>query len=222
MISKGPDSAGVVDLAMKLGATGIRGNHEDRILLAHKKKVAEQVLVDSTGPNEGREKSQDALDEEGLSRQEIKDRALLKVLREKRIKWLKECPVILRVGKLGDMGEVIVVHAGLAPGVKLEKQDPFMVMNMRTINDGVPSADGEGLLWIKVWNEYQKNLQKKDRATVIYGHDSKRGLQVEDYSFGIDTGCLRGNQLTAMVIEGGHTNHKHKLVQVDCKDGRSK
>ena len=30
MISKGPDSRGVVDLAMKLGATGVRGNHEDR------------------------------------------------------------------------------------------------------------------------------------------------------------------------------------------------
>jgi len=222
MISKGPDSAGVVDLAMKLGATGVRGNHEDRILVAHKKMAAENILVDSTGLNEGEDKSQDTQQEEGLSRQEIKDRALVKALGEKRIKWLKECPVILRVGKLGDMGEVIVVHAGLAPGVKLEKQDPFMVMNMRTINDGVPSADGEGLLWIKVWNEYQKNLPKKDRATVIYGHDSKRGLQIEDYSFGIDTGCLRGNQLTAVVIEGGHTNQKHKIVQVDCKDGRAK
>lgn len=219
MISKGPDSPGVVDLAMKLGATGIRGNHEDRILVAYKKMAAEHVLLE----NEGGEKSQDASEEEGLSRQEIKDRALLKELGKKRINWLKECPVILRVGKLGDMGEVIVVHAGLAPGVKLEKQDPFMVMNMRTINDGVPSADGEsGVLWIKVWNKYQKSLPKKDRATVIYGHDSKRGLQIEDYSFGLDTGCLRGNQLTAVVIEGGHTIQKHKIVQVDCKDGRSK
>jgi hypothetical protein len=150
MVSKGPDSAGVVDLAMKLGATGVRGNHEDRILVAHKKMAAENILVDSTGPNEGGHNSQDTQQEEGLSRADTKDRAIVKELGEKRIKWLQECPVILRVGKLGDMGEVIVVHAGLAPGVKLEKQDPFMVMNMRTINDGVPSPDEEGVLWIKV------------------------------------------------------------------------
>ena len=70
---------------------------------------------------------------------------------KKRIKWLKECPVILRVGKLGNMGEVVVVHAGLAPGVKLEKQDPLMVMNMRTIGDnGVPSDARDGTGWMKV------------------------------------------------------------------------
>ena len=68
-----------------------------------------------------------------LSYGNYKDRALVEALGEKRIKWLKECPVILRVGKLGNMGEVVVVHAGLAPGVKLEKQDPLMVMNMGTL-----------------------------------------------------------------------------------------
>ena len=60
MISKGPDSPGVVDLAIKLGATGVRGNHEDRILVAHKKMATEHVLVE----NEGREKSQGAPEEE--------------------------------------------------------------------------------------------------------------------------------------------------------------
>ena len=35
MISKGPDSAGVLDLVMELGASAVRGNHEDRILLAY-------------------------------------------------------------------------------------------------------------------------------------------------------------------------------------------
>src|ERR1700744_6498091 len=34
MIFKGPDSLGVVDLARDLGASCVRGNHEDRTLLA--------------------------------------------------------------------------------------------------------------------------------------------------------------------------------------------
>jgi hypothetical protein len=150
MISKGPDSPGVVDLAMKLGATGIRGNHEDRIILTYDDMIADHISMDAPGPSEERDKSQDALEEVSFSHGDYKDRALVRALGEKRIKWLKKCPVILRVGKLGSLGEVVVVHAGLAPDVELKKQDPFMVMNMRTIKDGVPSEDREGTGWMKV------------------------------------------------------------------------
>ncbi|KAG0650398.1 metallophosphoesterase [Hyphodiscus hymeniophilus] len=220
MISKGPDSPGVVDLAMKLGATGVRGNHEDRIILAYQDMISEHAVMD--GPNEDEGNTQDALEEESFSHGDYKDRALVKALGEKRIKWLKDCPVILRVGKLGSMGEVAVVHAGLVPGVKLEKQDPLMVMNMRTIGkDGVPSDAREGPGWIKVWNKYQKSLPKGQRSTVIYGHDSNRGLQKEKYSLGIDTGCLKGGKLTAVVIESGRSDYSHKLVHVNCVDGRA-
>jgi hypothetical protein len=151
MISKGPDSVGVVDLAMKLGATSVRGNHEDRIILAYADMIAEHASADHPGPNEEPEKKLDDLEELSHSHGDYKDRALAKQLGKKRIKWLRKCPVILRVGDLGNMGEVIVVHAGLAPGVKLEKQDPSMVMNMRTIGgDGVPSDEHGGKGWWKV------------------------------------------------------------------------
>ena len=236
MISKGPDSPGVVDLAMELGATGIRGNHEDRIILADADMKTKHMDTGSPGPSEEKDKKEDSLEEESFSHGDYKDRALVKALGHKRIKWLKECPVILRVGKLGSMGEVVVVHAGLAPGVKLEKQDPVLVMNMRTIGKhGVPSDGRDGTKWRKVsypcsqyicdcyanvtqvWNKFQKKLPKHDRTTVIYGHDSKQGLQVEKYSIGVDTGCHRGGKLTAVVIEGGPSDHTHKIVHVKCK-----
>jgi len=222
MISKGPDSPGVVDLAMKLGATGVRGNHEDRTILAYEDMKADHISMDAPGPSEEREKTQDSLEEESFNHGDYKDRALVRELGAKRIKWLKQCPVILRVGRLGGMGEVVVVHAGLAPGVELKRQDPFMVMNMRTIKDGVPSDEREGLGWMSAWNKLQKSLPKHERTTVIYGHDPKRGLRVEDYSIGIDTGCLKGGKLTAVVIEGGQSDHKHKIVDVDCRDGRTR
>ncbi|KAI9649002.1 hypothetical protein NHQ30_001568 [Ciborinia camelliae] len=243
MINKGPDSPGVVDLAMKLGASGVRGNHEDRIILAHADMVAQhkEVEMDAPGPNENVEKVIDGLEEVSFSHGDYKDRALVRALGEKRIKWLKKCPVILRVGHLDGMEEVVVVHAGLVPGVELEKQDPSMVMNMRTMIDGIPSEERGGKHWNKVssvftshhrlpgmsnfytqqvWNKHEKKLPKKDRTTVIYGHDSKRGLQLEKYSMGIDTGCVKGHKLTAVVIEGGNSAPKHKVVHVKCKDGR--
>ena len=37
---------------------------------------------------------------------------------------------------------------------------------------------------------------------------------------GIDSGCLKGGKLTAVVIESGHSGYTHKLVHVDCIDGR--
>ena len=161
MISKGPDSKGVVDLAMKLGATGIRGNHEDRVLLAYKKwRKSDEDITDSDEV-EFLEDS-DEEDETAMSEGEIeiagkrkKDRKLIKKLGKHRLQWLNQCPVILRVGKLGKMGEVVVVHAGLVPGVELRRQDSVMVMNMRTIDDdGVPSDGRKGTPWIKVYSSH--------------------------------------------------------------------
>ncbi|RDW62313.1 metallo-dependent phosphatase-3 [Coleophoma cylindrospora] len=152
MISKGPDSPGVVDLAMKYGATGVRGNHEDRVLGAYAAMTAEHLEMPSVpDPNEKADKAQDELEELSYSHGDYKDRALVRALGKERMEWLKKCPVILRVGDCGSMGKVVVVHAGLAPGVALEKQDATMVMNMRTIGkDGVPSEGREGVNWQEV------------------------------------------------------------------------
>lgn len=138
MIAKGPDSPGVVDLAMNLGAMAVRGNHEDRILVADARDVESKEKYHS---------------KEHLSRKDDKDLALARTLGNERLQWLKKCPLILRLGKLGDMGEVVVVHAGLERGVKLQEQDPYMAMNMRTISaSGVPSDKRKGEGWTKVPN----------------------------------------------------------------------
>lgn len=51
--------------------------------------------------------------------------------------------------------------------------------------------------------------------TVIYGHDSKTSLAIRDYTKGLDSGCVKGENLTALVIEDGG---KQGLVQVKCQD----
>ncbi|KAI1275453.1 hypothetical protein F5Y07DRAFT_370086 [Xylaria sp. FL0933] len=62
------------------------------------------------------------------------DLATAKSLKPKHRAWLSALPLILRVGDLGPRyGEVLVVHAGLVPGIPLEDQDPEAVMNMRTL-----------------------------------------------------------------------------------------
>lgn len=142
MINKGPDSKGVVDLAREHSASSVRGNHEDRILLLRQEMVKTKTL---TTPDEGRYS--------GFSSRELAERALARSLSEEQAQWLENCPMILNVGQIPGMGQVVVVHAGLVPGIELEKQDPSSVMTMRTIDSdtNVPSPKKKGSNWAKVW-----------------------------------------------------------------------
>lgn len=242
MIAKGPNSPAVVDLAMSHNASCVRGNHEDRVLLTHrdlaihsrsKKKhnsppspglPAEASKPELTADYE-KLVNDPSLDKEveEFSRLDIAERALARQLTKTHIEYLSHCPNILDVGPIPGMGQVHIVHAGLVPHVHLERQDPISVLHMRTIDleTHVPSSKAKGTPWFKLWNKYQSMLPANKRATVIYGHDSKRGLQLAEYTKGLDTGCVKGGKLTALVIEADAKKNKEpEVVSVQCKDYR--
>jgi hypothetical protein len=153
LIAKGPDSSGTVDLAIKLGASCVRGNWEDRTLLAHNTLSSKQHPL--PGPAEDPHTMEDYLDEESFSHGDYRDRALAKLLTKQQVKWLQACPVILKVGGISGFNggsEIVVAHAGLVPGIGYERQDPFQAMNMRTIDlkTRVPSEERTGEPWEKV------------------------------------------------------------------------
>ncbi|KAF2008581.1 Metallo-dependent phosphatase [Aaosphaeria arxii CBS 175.79] len=214
IIAKGPDSKGVVSLAEKLGASCVRGNHEDKVLLSLQESSHRHAGLQ--GPDEDPDRETDFLEEQSFSHGDYKLRKFAKSFSKKQIGWLKECPVILRVGHIPDIGDLVVVHAGLVPDMPLEQQDPFQCMNMRTIDlkTRIPSESRDHTHWEKFWNHQQKKLPKKERLTVAYGHDAKRGLNINKYTFGLDSNCVRGGKLTAMVIDAAG---KQKIVQIKCK-----
>ncbi len=244
MIAKGPDSLGTVDLLKEIGASCVRGNHEDRILLLAKGRDSKMLTQEDTNFQNSLEKTSSPIakwPDENLSRD----------LGTEQLEYLQECPVILKIGHLDAFNsEVVVVHAGLVPGVQLEDQDSSSVMTMRTIDlrSHVPSPDGnEGpandgnkkvpkdlwktsgkkwpyfVFWYRLWGCWMdllpKNGKKWDkRTTVIYGHDSKRGLQLKQWSKGLDSGCVSGGKLTALVVANG--GRSQYIKQVKCKDYR--
>ncbi|KAL9099354.1 MAG: hypothetical protein Q9163_005130 [Psora crenata] len=267
MISKGPSSTAVVDLAISARASCVRGNHEDRVLLTYRDlsehpastSKTKKPLPPAPGIPEGAsvpEQTADggetlggdeSLDESrgSLARLDLSDRHLARQLNKRQIDYLSQCPVILDIGHIAGMGNVHVVHAGLVPGVRLERQDPMSAMHMRTVDleTHVPSSSGKGTAWYKVcyplpllitaaawtnepntplqlWNKYQSLLSAEKRSTVIYGHDSHRGLQLQRYSKGIDTGCVRGGKLSALIIDKDSRVEGPKVVTVGCKDYR--
>ena len=71
-----------------------------------------------------------------------------------------------------------------------------------------------------LYTNLKKNSVKNAKAgvtTVIYGHDSLSSLQLRTYTKGIDTGCVSGGELTALIIRNGG---KQKIEQVKCHDYR--
>jgi Calcineurin-like phosphoesterase len=228
IIFKGPDSSGVIDLVRSYGGSCVRGNHEDRVLLAYASmhgslapmvgdQQPSQSPVTKTPTDRSQPKSANAGPSEDAAHGDVRHRALAATLTRDQIEWLNRCPVILNVGRIAPgMADYVVVHAGLAPGVPLDKQDPFQVMNMRTIDldTRVPTELRQGEPWEKVWNHFQKHaLPEQRRKTAVYGHDSKSGLNILKYSKGLDSGCVKGGKLSALVVD---LHGKEKVVSVKC------
>lgn len=89
------------------------------------------------------------------------------------LKWLYSLPWYLSSKDLG----ALFVHAGFVPGIRLPKQNPRLMMNMRSIlPDGtVTSKFFSNWAWSRLWDGPQ---------TVLFGHDADRGLQQYEHALG--------------------------------------
>jgi predicted phosphodiesterase len=96
---------------------------------------------------------------------------------------------------------VLVVHAGVVPDCPLERQEEQHLLNMRSIReDGSASARlEEGVRWAERYRGPQH---------VVFGHDAITGLQRHPHATGLDTGCVYGRALTALILP------EHRLVSV--------
>jgi predicted phosphodiesterase len=102
---------------------------------------------------------------------------------------LQSLPLWIRVPEY----ELLIVHGGIVPGVALEAHDPELLMNMRTLRpDGTGSRRPEdGVLWGARWPGPER---------VVFGHHATAGLQRHPHALGLDTGCVYGHSLTALVL----------------------
>lgn len=174
LVAKGPDSRGVVRRARELDARAVKGNHDLHCLRWYRAR------------RDGAE----------LPRLKPHHQQVCDTLEEDDWLWLDALPFWLRL----DEG-VIVVHAGLVPGVPLEEQDEEDVVSMRSLrSDGTASRrieDGEP--WARYWPGPDE---------VVFGHDAVRGLQIHEHATGLDTGCVYGGALTGYVLP------RRELVEV--------
>ena len=126
----------------------------------------------------------------GASKLSPSHQQVLNELSERDWAQLESLPRFLDLEEHG----VRVVHAGVVPGVPIEEQDPWVLTHLRTIDDGAPSARLGPPLWGELY---------AGPPHVVFGHNAVSGLQLHPWATGLDTGCVYGKRLTALVLPAG-------------------
>lgn len=103
------------------------------------------------------------------------------------LSFLEQLPLTLEIPELN----VLVVHAGVLPSVPVESTRPMDLMTMRKLDDELVPSNTGTRPWIDLWEGPQH---------VVFGHDAARGLQQTKFATGLDTGCVYGKRLTALVL----------------------
>ncbi|KAI8443996.1 phosphoric monoester hydrolase [Phakopsora pachyrhizi] len=113
-----------------------------------------------------------------------------------------------------------------------ENRDPYTLIEMRNVRSGrrPTKRTDKGKPWYKIWNRTMNSIKQQQLAesgeamsgilTVIYGHWAAKGLKLNDYTIGLDSGCVYGRQLSALVINSSSSSSSSDLSQDDDEDGR--
>jgi hypothetical protein len=169
LVARGPDSLGVLALYRSVNGQSVLGNHEYKLLAAHRAR--------RSGTKRPRVS---ALHYGLLHRLGEADWALIEAL-----------PLSLSLPEHG----LSIVHAGIVPEQSLAAQDPWTMTHIRSIDPtGKPSPRHDFEPWAARYTGHPH---------IVFGHNSHVGLQLAPHATGIDTGCVYGGQLTALILADG-------------------
>jgi hypothetical protein len=86
-----------------------------------------------------------------------------------------------------------VVHAGVVPGTAIGRAPPEAILKMRTVDSRGRWSDEPhaGPLWGSLYD---------GPPHVVFGHNAASEPQLHEWATGIDTGCVYGGRLTAIVL----------------------
>jgi len=86
--------------------------------------------------------------------------------------------------------EARCVHAGIDPRKPIELQEERALVTVRTAT----TESGEEVLWGQLY---------EGPPHIVFGHHAIEGLQFHPWATGLDTGCVYGGKLTALVLDAG-------------------
>jgi protein phosphatase len=171
LVDRGPDSTGVLRLAMAMVAGGnalvVPGNHEYALLRALRGHTTGLGRVPAGSPMQ--------LDGEPPE------------FRRRVERFLDTLPPHFVL----DGGNLVVAHAGLPERLHGRLSD--RVRQVCLYGQTTGEVDAEGMPVRYPWTR-----EYRGRATVVYGHTAVPSPQVVNNTIGLDTGCVFGGRLTAL------------------------
>lgn len=191
LIDRGPDSAKVIDKVMELtednsNVFALKGNHEqvfcdiangDLMLLDDWLRMGGRATLRSYGidPDWAKANKRDLANK------------LTDVLPKGHVPWMNRLPLTAQ------SGDYFFCHAGVRPGVRLNRQR------------------NEDLLWIR--HEFLDD-RRPHGAVVVHGHHVEHDVLIKNNRIGVDTGAYKTGKLSAVMLDGD-------LYDVITTDGRS-
>jgi diadenosine tetraphosphatase ApaH/serine/threonine PP2A family protein phosphatase len=161
LITKGPGNREVLDFVRKReNCQSLLGNHE-YILLRHHRGINVKLKPEHT----------QAVQELGGDFADC-------------MEWVAQLPLYL------DLGDHLVVHAGIRPDRSMEDQTLEDLTELRSL-DGPEPGSRHGTPWFERYQGHK---------VVIFGHWVFDSPLLRDNAVGIDTGCVYGGRLTAVVL----------------------
>jgi bis(5'-nucleosyl)-tetraphosphatase (symmetrical) len=188
LMDRGPDPVGCVRFARELGAEVLMGNHEEKHV-RFRKHEANRLATGKKNP---------------MKRFSPEKAAQNAALSDEEVAWMAALPMTLDLGN-----RLMAVHAGLEPAFSFQDQSKA-VLRVRYVDakgkmvgftEGSLDQPSNTVYWTAQWNGPE---------SVVYGHavhsltDPRVDLVPGNGKcFGIDTGCVFGGRLTAMVLVPG-------------------
>jgi diadenosine tetraphosphatase ApaH/serine/threonine PP2A family protein phosphatase len=100
------------------------------------------------------------------------------------------CDYLASLPLMIDLGDFLVVHAGVRPGISLDKQSIEDLTELRTL--GLDRTSRTGIPWFQVYDS---------EKVVLFGHWPTAEPTRAPHAIGLDTGCVYGNRLSAFIVE---------------------
>lgn len=195
ILDKGPFEIELLRYLRENKIESILGNHEDKYIRYFK----HLKLFEETGKEI----------EVKLSASQSE---LFNKLNRNDLEYLESFPSFLKIENL------TLVHGGLTNDIDLEnlsKKDIKMIVRLRYLNENNIVSH------VNHKNEYNERWAKfydGNQGIVVYGHQIFDDVMYDKFSIGIDTGCVYGNKLSAMIVtDTKNPMENHQIVKVDAK-----
>jgi len=186
IITKGTHSRETLRYIQENGIFSVLGNHEDKII---------RYLKHQEAPK----KNPINLDND--------EQQIVDDLTPEDIEFLRSLPLFLR------FDDITVVHGGLQNSMALESlsnREHQKLLRLRYLDkEGHFVAHGEETEDSTFWADVYDGNQ----GFVVYGHQWFDEPKISTNAIGIDTGCVYGNKLSAVVFHG-NIKTDHKIINV--------